>query len=148
MDQVNKADQNTIKSGAARARIHSTADIKGINNSQKEAKNVKKSDIQTDALFPTWLLRQPLKLASKAGTPQYQGPLVKLAGPQRLEATGWLVAKRSDGSDQADIPPALRDYFIYRSSQGVLLWIYSERLAVVSRSKTEQRDWYLQGVFA
>ena len=73
--------------------------------------------------------------------PIYQGPLVKLAGPQRLEATGWLLA------DQADIVPALRDYFIYRSSQGVLLWIYSERLALTERGQT-QREWYLQGVFA
>ena len=141
------ADQNTIKSVAARARIHSIADIKGINSTQKEAKNVKKPDVKTEALFPTWLLRQPLKLASKAGAPQYQGPLVKLAGPQRLEATGWLMSGKAD---QADIPPALRDYFIYRSSQGVLLWIYSERLALAGQNarQSDWHDWYLQGVFA
>ena len=96
---------------------------------------------KTDALFPTWLLRQPLKLASKAGAPLYQGPLVRVAGPQRLEATGWLLA------DSSNILPALRDYFIYRGSQGALLWIYSERLALAERSPM-QREWYLQGVFA
>ena len=96
---------------------------------------------KTDALYPTWLLHQPQKLTSKAGAPLYQGPLVKLAGPQRLEATGWLLAESSD------ILPALRDYFIYRSSQGVLLWIYSERLALSERDQV-QREWYLQGVFA
>ena len=89
---------------------------------------------------------------------QYQGPLVKLAGPQRLEATGWLLANGADGAEQANISPALRDYFIYRSSQGVLLWIYSERLALLSHSSSpgqtpsaaqrDWRDWYLQGVFA
>ena len=161
-DEAGNADQNTIKSIAARACIHSATGTKGINSTQKEGKTgVKRdvklnanSDIKTDALFPTWLLRQPLKLACKAGAPQYQGPLVKLAGPQRLEATGWLLANCADGAEQANISPALRDYFIYRSSQGVLLWIYSERLALVSPSpnssaaQRDWRDWYLQGVFA
>ena len=124
---------SATKSGAANARIHSINDVKGIKNTEKVPK--------TDALFPTWLLRQPLKLASKAGAPLHQGALVKLAGPQRLEATGWLLA------DSSDILPALRDYFIYRSSQGVLLWIYSERLALTQRDQV-QREWYLQGIFA
>ena len=128
-----ETDAVAIKSGAAGARIHSINDVKGIKNTEKVPK--------TDALFPTWLLRQPLKLASKAGAPLHQGALVKLAGPQRLEATGWLLA------DSSDILPALRDYFIYRSSQGVLLWIYSERLALTQRDQV-QREWYLQGIFA
>ena len=123
-------DVNAIKSVASSVRIYSARGL-------KDSKN----DIKIDALFPTWLLRQPLKLASKAGAPLHQGALVKLAGPQRLEATGWLLA------DSSDILPALRDYFIYRSSQGVLLWIYSERLAISERDQT-QREWYLQGVFA
>ena len=122
--------QITTKSIAASARIYSAGGLKDSQN-----------DIKTDALFPTWLLHQPLKLASKAGAPLHQGALVKLAGPQRLEATGWLLA------EGADIAPALRDYFIYRSSQGVLLWIYSERLALVTQDAA-QREWYLQGVFA
>ena len=123
-------DVNAIKSVAPSVRIYSDRGL-------KDSKN----DIKIDALFPTWLLRQPLKLASKAGAPLHQGALVKLAGPQRLEATGWLLA------DSSDILPALRDYFIYCSSQGVLLWIYSERLAISERDQT-QREWYLQGVFA
>ena len=84
-------------------------------------------------------------MISRAGAPTYQGPLVKLAGPQRLEAAGWLMAER------VDINPALRDYFIYRSSQGVLLWIYSERLVVTNSDHPQhhvQREWYLQGLFA
>ena len=100
-----------------------------------------KFDVKTDALYPTWLLPQPLRLATRAGAPQLQGALVKLAGPQRVEATGWLLA------DTSDIAPALRDYFIYRSSQGVLLWIYSERLALTTGDQL-QREWYLQGLFA
>ncbi len=121
---------NAIKSGAACARIHWSKGLKDTENR-----------LENGVLYPSWLLAVPLKLAAVAGSPVYQGPLHKLAGPQRLEATGWLLA------DQADIAPALRDYFIYRNRQGVLLWIYSERLALAERDQN-QREWYLQGVFA
>jgi protein ImuB len=50
-------------------------------------------------------------------------------------------------ADSANIAPALRDYFIYRTRQGVLLWIYGERLALIDQGAA-QREWYLQGVFA
>ena len=137
VDASQKSDQYDTKSIATSASINSS---KGVKNSKIEFKA-----IHTDALYPTWLLLQPLKLISRAGAPMYQGPLVKLAGPQRLEAAGWLMAER------IDINPALRDYFIYRSSQGALLWIYSERLVVVNSDQAQhhvQREWYLQGVFA
>ena len=71
--------------------------------------------LQPDALYPTWLLSAPLPLAVLHGTPHYQGPLTLVAGPQRLE-TGWFDA------------PALRDYFIARSEQAGLLWVFRERL--------------------
>jgi protein ImuB len=46
-------------------------------------------------------------------------------------------------------PPAIRDYFIYRSVQAGLLWIYSERLTVATlEAGTAQRAWYLHGFFA
>ena len=135
---ANKRDnQYAIKSIAYGA---STDSLKGMKNAQKAAQRISKSS-HTDALYPTWLLPAPLKLTSRAGVPMYQGPLVKLAGPQRLEATGWLLAETDD------ISPALRDYFIYRNSQGTLLWIYRERLALSARDHV-QREWYLQGVFA
>lgn len=44
-------------------------------------------------------------------------------------------------------PPAMRDYFIYRSQQGSLLWIYSERLTV-GGLQAGQHAWYLHGFFA
>ncbi len=134
------SNQYTTKSIATCARIACAKGIKGI----KDIKKGLETDAKTDALYPTWLLRQPLKLSAKAGAPLYLGPLVKLAGPQRLEATGWLISKETG---KEDIEPALRDYFIYRTSQGVLLWIYSERLALGERDHV-QREWYLQGVFA
>ena len=146
------AHQSASKSGAAGARVDllkSTNDIKkaaplALPTSGASSRWAQTS-LKTDALFPTWLLPQPLKLLSRAGAPLHQGPLVKLAGPQRLEATGWLLA------ESADINPALRDYFIYRSSQGGLLWIYSERLMSATGDQVQaqaQREWYLQGIFA
>ena len=68
-------------------------------------------------------------------------PLRLLAGPQRLE-TGWW-----DDSAQG---PASRDYFIARSDEAGLLWVYRERLA--SRSDRDAQTapvrWFLQGIYA
>ena len=82
------------------------------------------------ALYPTWLLAAPLPLALQGGWPQYQGALALLLGPQRLETGGLHGAA------------ALRDYFVARSPQAGLLWIYRERLARC------QARWYLHGLFA
>ncbi|MEO8118706.1 MAG: DNA polymerase Y family protein [Rhodoferax sp.] len=94
----------------------------------------------SSALYPTWLLAVPLKLAVQHNTPQYQGPLRLLAGPQRLEAGWW------GGGDCA-----LRDYFLAHSARMGLLWIYKERLSGqgTAGSRTEaSQDWYLHGIFA
>ena len=69
-------------------------------------------------------------------------------------ATGWLAP--SEGAYRAhaerQVPPTMRDYYIYRSAQGSLLWIYSVRLALPAapaRPALQQRhDWYLHGFFA
>jgi protein ImuB len=91
---------------------------------------------QTLAL-PTWLLTQPQLLQQKQHCPQYHGPLTLLAGPQRLE-TGWLEGE-----------PALRDYFVARSTQAGLVWIYRERLAEGGQKKTSaELRWFLHGLFA
>jgi protein ImuB len=81
------------------------------------------------ALLPTWLLAVPQPLPVKLHCPQYHGPLTLLAGPQRLE-TGWLEGE-----------PVLRDYFVARSVQAGLVWIYRERLDQSPR-------WYLHGLYA
>ena len=99
---------------------------------------------KNEALYPTWLLPQPIKLATVGNSPVYQGKLTRLAGPQRLEASGWFIQSDAQGY----LPPALRDYFIYRSQQASLLWIYSERLAQLTPGSTPRRDWYLHGFFA
>ncbi|WP_341904273.1 DNA polymerase Y family protein [Polaromonas sp. YR568] len=103
---------------------------------------------QTEALYPTWLLPEPLQLQTVGNSPVYQGKLTRLAGPQRLEAAEWLLAEGSTAR-QAGLcarPWALRDYFVYRSQQGSLLWIYSERLGS-AQQQARQRAWYLHGFF-
>jgi protein ImuB len=124
------------------------------------ARGQKDQKFQTErkahALYPTWLLAVPLKLAVQRNSPQYQGPLTLLAGPQRLEAGWW------GGGDCA-----LRDYFLARSERAGLLWIYRERLlgsgragvqaggpaqgeteSEPARAAAAESQWYLHGLFA
>ena len=82
-------------------------------------------------LLPTWLLATPRPLVVHADGPHYHGRLQLLTGPRRLEG-GWLEAR-----------PALRDYFVARSPQAGVLWIYRDRLL---RDGTPQ--WFLHGFFA
>ena len=119
--------KNAMKSGAARA----------ISTGAGGLNDVK--DAQEFALYPTWLLATPLRLAVHQGSPQYQGPLTLLAGPQRLES-GWL-----DG----DAACALRDYFVARSAQAGLVWVYQERLGGQAKQGAQNTArWYLHGLYA
>jgi protein ImuB len=95
-----------------------------------------KLDAWAQPLAPTWLLQAPLKLALCQQLPQYQGPLTLLAGPQRIESGWW------GGGDLV-----LRDYFVARSAQAGLLWIYRERLPGAQAAQSRS-DWYLHGIFA
>ena len=119
------------------------------------------------ALYPTWLLAEPLKLALYQQQPHYLGPLTLLAGPQRLEA-GWWAAppgslapterlgaaspERDSAADLGRATPrehvsaALRDYFVARSDRSPLLWIYRERLGSAG-SAQPACVWFLHGVF-
>ena len=131
---------------------------RGLNDVLKQLKTAARPVMQADALYPTWLLTQPLKLTVRNTIPQCAqgGPLTLLAGPQRVE-TGWWSGQKS--GDASPPPFALRDYFLARSEQMGLLWIYRERLRgqggagqpVQSRpdSGAEQNaGWYLHGLFA
>ena len=115
-----------------------------ISTSSQKNKNkvseVKKFDhLYPDVLYPTWLLHPPLGLAVLRHTPHYQGPLTLLAGPQRLEA-GWWDLARAGQPPTATPGLALRDYFIARSEQAGLLWVYRQRLGGPAQ-------WFLQGLF-
>jgi protein ImuB len=92
-----------------------------------------------DVLYPTWLLTAPQPLEVRNSIPHYGGPLKRLTRQYRVE-TGWWEGKA----------PALRDYFIARSEEAGLLWIYRERplrLTQVLDAPGEFR-WYLQGLYA
>jgi protein ImuB len=94
---------------------------------------------EADALYPTWLLPRPVKLSMKGETPCFGGPLRRLARMYRVETSWW--------EEQG---PALRDYFIARSPQAGLVWIYRERPRNLAAdlAATTQFDWYLQGLYA
>ena len=101
----------------------------------------KQQAMPCDGIYPAWLLPAPLRLEVRGEKPCYHGPLRLLAGPQRLE-TGWWDVDRQ--------PPALRDYFIARSEEAGLLWIYRERLTPHRNESQEPGPvrWFLHGVYA
>jgi protein ImuB len=80
-------------------------------------------------------LPSPQRLPVRDHCPQYQGPLALLVGPQRLEA-GWL-----------DDAPVLRDYFIARSPQAGLVWVFRERRGRDGVQAPEESPWYLHGLY-
>jgi protein ImuB len=76
------------------------------------------------------------------GQPYFQGPLHTLTSPQRIEG-GWWDTATAEGT-------VLRDYFVARSAQSGLLWIYRERVrdaATNAASNTTER-WFLHGAYA
>lgn len=77
---------------------------------------------------PSWLLREPRSLVTVDECPQYQGALVLLAGPERID-TGWWDGK-----------PVARDYFVARNPHHEVCWIF--------RDYRQGRRWYLHGFFS
>ena len=92
-------------------------------------------------LLPTWLLPQPQPLRVQGERPCHHGPLTLLVGPQRLELSGWAALADERGAMPAE-GFVMRDYFIARSPQAGLLWIYRERQPRLGES------WFLHGIFA
>lgn len=87
---------------------------------------------EPDALLPTWLLPRPLLLTMRGNVPQYGGALARLTQANRI-VTGWW---EPDGH-------TARDYFIARSPEHGLVWVYRDRVAGHDRDR-----WYLQGLYA
>jgi protein ImuB len=92
-----------------------------------------------DALYPPWLLAEPLPLQVHGEVPHYGGPLRRLTRMYRVE-TGWW-----EGA-----PAAWRDYFIAHSAVAGLVWIYRERPASLAGGPTAlpKTRWFLQGFYA
>ena len=85
-----------------------------------------------DSILPTWLLPSPIRLETRGDVPHYGGPLRRLTRLYRIETAWW-----EEGG------PACRDYFIAKSREAGLVWIYRERPLGESTSR-----WYLQGLYA
>jgi protein ImuB len=92
-----------------------------------------------DALYPTWLLPHPVPLEVRNSVPHYGGPLRRLTRLYRVE-TGWWEAGK----------PALRDYFVARSEEAGLVWIYRERPLQLAQGLEHAQEfrWYLQGLYS
>lgn len=86
------------------------------------------------------LLSQAAELAVKNQKPLYQGPVLLLSGPHRLECGWWHRVPGEDGTVQAQT--AIRDYWVALSPTAGVLWLYQTRL------RADSSGWWLQGVFA
>ena len=105
----------------------------------KSRKEAAAAASQPDAVYPPWLLSEPLLLEMDGERPCYRGPLSRLIGPQRVE-TGWWGDKEEGGQ------PAMRDYYVAESPEAGLVWIFRERPA--ARFSSGEVRWYLQGFYA
>jgi len=105
----------------------------------KVRKDEKAAASQPDAIYPPWLLPEPLLLEMDGERPCYRGPLSRLIGPQRVEA-GWWGDKEDGGQ------PAMRDYYVAESPEAGLVWIFRERPS--ARFSSGEVRWYLQGFYA
>lgn len=99
----------------------------------------RRSAAPLDMPQPTWVLPEPLKLATRGQRPLYQGPLHLLTGPHRVEGGWWH--RLGTGTD-AHTAHVQRDYWVALSEHAGVLWIYQERLA------RDETAWYLHGIFA
>jgi protein ImuB len=88
---------------------------------------------------PTFLMPEPLRLATRDNRPLYQGVLQLLIGPHRVEG-GWWDRAVVDGAQVAR--HVARDYWVAVSEHAGVLWIFQTRLA------GEETAWFLHGTFA
>ncbi len=87
---------------------------------------------------PTFALPEPVRLATRDHRPIYQGVLLLLAGPHRVEG-GWWHRVVKDGEPESQ--QVARDYWVALSDHAGVLWIFQTRLA-------DETAWFLHGVFA
>ena len=94
------------------------------------------------ALWPPWLLPQPLALTVQNNRPHWHGPLQLRAGPYRLESGWW-----EGGQTQAGL--AVRDYFVAFNEVVGHVWIYRERAQTGAWLVAEAHSpcWFAQGVY-
>ena len=88
---------------------------------------------------PSFVLPEPLRLATKGPRPMYQGVLQLLAGPHRIEGGWWHRVRGEAGEETRNV---VRDYWVALSAHAGVLWIFQTRLA------DDQTAWFLHGHFA
>lgn len=88
---------------------------------------------------PSFVLAQPLRLSTRNNRPMYQGPLLLLTGPHRVEGGWWHRVMEGGVPENRNV---VRDYWVALSEHCGVLSIYQERLA------KDETAWYLQGSFA
>ena len=99
----------------------------------------KRRTATSDLPQPTFILPEPLRLAVRNNRPFYQGPLLLLTGPHRVEGGWWHRAGAGESEHTCNVA---RDYWLALSPHCGALWIFSERLA------QDETSWYLHGSFA
>lgn len=92
-----------------------------------------------DMPHPSFVLPEPLRLATKGPRPMYQGVLQLLAGPHRIEGGWWHRVRGEAGEETRNV---VRDYWVALSAHAGVLWIFQTRLA------DDQTAWFLHGHFA
>lgn len=88
---------------------------------------------------PTFLLKEPLRLAMRGERPMYQGPLHMLIGPHRVEGGWW---HRVGEGSSAETRNVARDYWVALSEHCGAVLVFQERLA------DDQTAWYMQGSYS
>jgi len=88
---------------------------------------------------PTCIFDAPLRLATRGDMPLYQGPLLLLAGPHRVES-GWWDRTTEDGLQTTR--HVARDYWVAYSEHAGILSVFHARLA------NDETQWFVHGVFA
>ena len=99
----------------------------------------KKLARSVDISQPTCILPEPLRRAARGDRPMYQGVLLLLVGPHRVEG-GWWDRVVVDG--QEEMRNVGRDYWVALSEHAGVLWVFQTRLA------PDQAAWFLHGTFA
>ena len=92
-----------------------------------------------DVPQPTFVLDEPLRLATRGERPLYQGVLQLLAGPHRIEGGWWDRTTIAGAQTTRNVA---RDYWVALSEHAGVLWVFQTRLA------DDQAAWFLHGTFA
>ncbi len=106
---------------------------------QPQPKTLRKPTPVSQMPQPTWVLPEPLKLATRSHRPMYQGVLHLLSGPHRVEGGWWHRIGEGESATTAHVE---RDYWVALSEHAGVLWVFQQRLA------GDETAWYLHGIFA